>query len=63
MTYLPSILSGQRGNLNDDDMNELREQGFDVDDEKLPNLENVPDPTPVAINAPPVFNWKTDCIV
>ena len=35
---LPSILSGRRGNLNNDDMNELREQIFDVDDDNLPNL-------------------------
>ena len=62
-TDLPSILSGQRGNLNNDDMNELQEQGFDVNDDNLKNPENVPDSTPVAINAPPVLNWKTDCIV
>ena len=34
----------------------------DVDDDNLQNLENVPDPTPVAVNAPPVLNWKTYCI-
>ena len=62
-TDLPSILSGQRGNLNNDDMNKLREQGFDVDDGKLTNPGNIPEPTLVAINAPPVLNWKTDCIV
>ena len=28
---LPSISLGQRGNLNDDDMNKLQEQRFDVD--------------------------------
>ena len=49
--------------MNDDDMNELRNQGFDADNENLPNPENVPEPTPVAINDPPVFNWKNDCIV
>ena len=48
--------------MNDDDMNELREQGFDVDNDNLPNPENVPEPTNVAINTPPVLNWKTDCI-
>ena len=62
MTDLPSIFPGQRGNLNNDDINKLQEQGFDADDEKLPNQYNVPEPTPVAINVPPVFNWKTDCI-
>ena len=49
--------------MNDDDMHELQEQGFDVDDENLPNLENVPEPIPVAINAPPFMNWNNDCIV
>ena len=62
VTDLPSILPGQRGNLNNDDINKLQEQGFDADDDKLPNQYNVPEPTPVAINVPPVFNWKTDCI-
>ena len=47
--------SGRRGNLNDDDMNKLREQWFDVNDINLPNPENVPEPTHVAINAPPVL--------
>ena len=46
-TDLPSILSGRRGKLNDDDMKKLREQGFDVDDDNLPNPENVSEPTPV----------------
>ena len=55
-TYLPSILLGQRGNLNDYDMNELQEQGFDVEDDNLTNPENVPDQTPVVINAPPFLN-------
>ena len=62
-TDMPSILSGQRGKLNDDDMNKLLEQGFDVDNDNLPNPENVTEPTPVAINAPHVWNWKTYCIV
>ena len=62
-TDLPSILSGRRRNLNDDDMNELQEQGFDVDEKNLPNPENVPEPTLVDINSPPVLNWKTDWIV
>ena len=62
-TDLPSISSGRRGNLNNDDMNELQEQGFDVDDKNLPNPENVPEPTLVDINSPPVLNWKTDWIV
>ena len=62
-TDLPSILSGRIGNLKNDDMNKLKEQGFHVDDEKPPNPENVPEPTPVAINATPVLNWKTDCII
>ena len=61
-TDLPSISSVRRGNLNNDDMNELREY-FDVNDDNLPNMENVPEPTPVAINALRVLNWKTDCIV
>ena len=34
---LPYIFSGQRGNLNDDDMNELREQGFHIENVNLPN--------------------------
>ena len=55
-TDMPSILSGQRGNFNDDDMNELQEQDFYVDDDKLPNPENVLETTPVAINAPHVLN-------
>ena len=42
---LPSISLGQRGNLNDDDMNKLQEQRFDVNDGNLPNPENLPDPT------------------
>ena len=58
-----SILSGRRLNLNNDDMNKLQEQGFDVDDDNLPNPENVPEPIPVAMNAPPNLNWKTDSIV
>ena len=62
-TDLPSILSGQRGNLNDDYMKRLLEEGFDVDNDNLPNLENVSNLTPVAINAHPVFNWKTNCVV
>ena len=44
-------------------MNELREQGVDVGDNNLPNPENVTESTPVAKTAPPVMNWKTDCIV
>ena len=62
-TYLPYILSGQSGNLNDDDMNKLQEQGFDVNDDNLLIPDNVLEPTPIAINAPPVLNWKTGCIV
>ena len=61
--YLPSILLGSRGNLNDDDKKKLQEQGFDVDDDNLPNQENVPDSTPVVINATTVLKWKIDCIV
>ena len=61
-TDLPSIFFGRRGNLNYDDMNELQEKGFDVEDDNLPNPYNVLEPTHVAINDPPVFNWKTDCI-
>ena len=49
--------------MNNDDMNELREQGFDVDNYNLPNPDNLPETTPVDINAPPVLNWNTDCIV
>ena len=37
-TNLPSILLGRRGNLNDDDMKELQEQGFDVNDDNLENM-------------------------
>ena len=62
-TDLPFIFSGLRGNLNDDNMKELQEQGFDVDDDNLPNPQNVPESTPVAINSPPVCNFDTDCIV
>ena len=62
-TDLPSIFLGRRGNLNDDDMKELQEQGFDVNDNSIPNTENVSEPTLVAINYPPVLYWKTDCIV
>ena len=49
--------------MNDDDMNELQEQSFDVDNENLPNPQNVTEPTLVAINAPHVLNWKPYCIV
>ena len=49
--------------MNDDDMNEFREQGFDVENYNLPNLEGLLEPIPVDINAPPVLNWNTDCIV
>ena len=62
-TDLPSISSGRRGNLKDDDMKTFQEQGFDVDNDNLTNPENVLNPTHVAINDPPVFNWKTNCIV
>ena len=44
-------------------MNKLQEQGFDVNDNNLPNPYDVPDPAPIAINSPPVLNWKTGCIV
>ena len=62
-TDLPSVSLVRRVNLNYDDMNKLQEKFFDVDDDNLPNQENVPEPTPVAIYAPPVLNWKTDCVV
>ena len=55
-TDLPSILLGRRGNLNDDDMKTFQEQGFDVDNDNLPNPENVLNPTHVAINDPHVLN-------
>ena len=53
---LPSILLGRRGNLNYDDMNKIQERGFDVNDDNLPNPENVPEPNPIDIKAPPVLN-------
>ena len=62
-TYLLSIFSGQRGNLNDDDMNKLREQVLYVNTDNFSNPENVPETTPVANNDLPVLNWNTDCIV
>ena len=54
-TGLPSIFSGRRGNLNDDDMNKIREPGFDVDDDNLPNPENVPEPIPMLLLMPLMF--------
>lgn len=62
-TDLPIISSGQRINLKDDDMNKLWQQGFDVYDDTLQNLENIQDRNPVAVNDPPVLNWKTGSIV
>ena len=37
-TDLPSISSVRRGNLNDDDMKELQEQGFDFKNDNLANM-------------------------
>ena len=62
-TDLPSISSGRIGNLNDDDMNKLREQVLYVNTDNFSNPENVPETTPVANNDLPVLNWNTDCIV
>ena len=44
-------------------MKKIQVQGFDVDDDNLPNPGNLPEPTPVDFNAPPILNWNTHCII
>ena len=45
-TDIPIISSDQRISLNNDDMNKLWHQGFDVDDDTLPNLEKYTESKP-----------------